>query len=144
MYSIVLYNGTKSLSKIIFHLLSLIRLRHGFNYHVAAHLFKQQWILHCDIYESKGILYSKINIQCIVFIPNFFSVLSILFDSIVIVEFMRSQIPYAMKGLIFGPLFTSFSTIFLAPGLALIAVFLQHYTTWTTETCSQLWIVVYA
>ena len=56
--------------------------------------------------------------------------------SFVVIEFLSSQSPYAMKGLIFGMLFTTMFTIILVIGVPVISLFLQHFSIWSTKTIS--------
>ena len=139
--------GIKSLSKvtygILLHLLSLITLMvlNVMSRHIYLNSNGYNATLQCDLYESNGILFSTFNSQWY-FIPNFLQVTAILFFVIGIIEFLSSQSPYAMKGLIFGMLFTTmFITFFnhwCPSNFTLPPTFLNlEYKT------NQLWILVH-
>ena len=135
------YHRIKSLSKIMFALiLNLINLFILMALNLTSrhiYLFSNGYnsTLQCYLYESSGILYSAVGKEWFI-IPNFLFVLSSLFYLIGIIEFLSSQSPYAMRGTIFGMLFATMCIIFLFPGVAVIAVFLQHFTFWSTKTVS--------
>ena len=134
-------NRIKSLSKIMLGLiLNLINLFILMALNLTSrhlYLFSNGYnsTLQCYLYERNGILHSTVSEEWFI-IPRFFLVLSSMFFVVGIIEFLSSQSPYAMRGTLFGMLFSTISIIFLVPGVAVIAVFLQHFTFWSTKTVS--------
>ena len=91
--------------------------------------------LQCDFYEKRGILHGTVGKHWFYY-PAFLETMSMLFYFIGIVEFLSSQSPYAMRGLIFGILYFILP-LFSVPVVVLaILVPNKHFSIWSTKTIS--------
>ena len=91
--------------------------------------------LQCDFYETRGNLRGTVGKHWFYY-PAFLETMSMLFYFIGIVEFLSSQSPYAMRGIIFGIL-CFILPLFSVPVVALTILLLnKHFSIWSTKTIS--------
>ena len=90
--------------------------------------------IQCLFYERRGTLSSSFSYHWLA-LPNFLQSISILFIVIGVTEFISAQVPYYMKGLIIGLLY-SLTLFAAASGLPIQILFSHKLSIWGTGTIS--------
>ena len=91
--------------------------------------------IQCIFYESHSTLSTSFSYHWLA-IPNFLQFTSIVFCLIGIIEFISAQVPYSMKGLIIGLLYSLAMFFATAIGLPSLLLFKHKLSTWGTGTIS--------
>ena len=91
--------------------------------------------IQCIFYESHSTLSTSFSYHWLA-IPNFLQFTSIVFCLIGIIEFISAQVPYSMKGLTIGLLYSLAMFFATAIGLPSLLLFKHKLSTWGTGTIS--------
>ena len=90
--------------------------------------------LECDLYQQSGIQKGKLSTVWLV-LTSYLQDIAFLFIMIGIIEFLYSQSPYSMRGLIFGMQYM-LMILLPAPAVIIIEAFSQHFSIWGTKAIS--------
>ena len=90
--------------------------------------------LECDLYQQSGIQKGKLSTTWLV-LTSYLQNIAILFITVGIIEFLYSQSPYSMRGLIFGMQYM-LMILLSAPAVIIIGAFSQHFSIWGTKAIS--------
>ena len=130
----------KSLSKVIIgaflQLLCLVVLilLDILSRHIQLNNNRYNTTLECDFYRQSGIQKGKLSTIWLV-LTSYLQNIAFLFIMIGIIEFLYSQSPYSMRGLIFGMQYM-LMILLSVPAVIIIGAFREHFSIWGTKTIS--------
>ena len=84
--------------------------------------------IQCVFYERRGLLSQSFSDQWLV-IPKYIHYTSLSISLIGVIEFICSQVPYSMKGVLIGAQYT-LTLIFSIPTIATVVLFKQKLSIW--------------
>ena len=117
----------------------LIQIATRYNYYVQQHDIMNSGLnethnVECMFYESRGALSLSLNYKWTA-IPQFIHSTSMALIFISGLEFLCAQVPYSMKGLVFGTTY-GFGAISTAVALSLSFLFKEKLFNWSTGVIS--------
>ena len=90
--------------------------------------------LEFDFYKQSGIQKGKLSTMWLV-LTSYLQNIAFLFIMVGIIEFLYSQSPYSMRGLIFGMQYM-LMILLSVPAVIIIRAFREHFSIWGTKTIS--------
>ena len=90
--------------------------------------------LECDFYKQSGIQKGRLSTMWLV-LTSYLQNIAFLFIMVGIIEFLYSQSPYSMRGLIFG-MQCMLMILLSVPAVIIIGAFREHFSIWGTKTIS--------